>query len=74
MSEIHHRYGTGQDTCHALGILTLRINMSLKDVYLFSLITPLGVNAKDGKHKNATNKKCYIGYTRGYQKLRVLFP
>ena len=33
-----------------------------KDVYLFSLINPLGVNAKEGKHRKATNKMLHSIY------------
>ena len=33
-----------------------------KDVYLFSLINPFGVNAKEGKHRKATNKMLHSIY------------
>ena len=33
-----------------------------KDVYLFSLINPLGVNAKEGKHRKVTNKMLHSIY------------
>ena len=33
-----------------------------KDVYLFSLINPLGVNAKEGKHRKVTNKMLHRIY------------
>ena len=36
--------------------------MIQKDVYLFSLINPHGVNAKEGKHRKATNEMLHSIY------------
>ena len=33
-----------------------------KDVYLFSLINPFGVNAKESKHRKVTNKTLHKIY------------
>ena len=33
-----------------------------KDLYLFSLINPFGVNAKEGKHRKVTNKMLHSKY------------